>query len=804
MSYTAKTWRTLNDFKVNDLNSLERGVQEAHEGVDLLRKDFTTTKIAQDKAISQINSLLNQSGTALQAIKDIENILVSDKELSEVLKNYGTEFLSKEPQSLSNDELKNVYKNLKLNEYKLFTSVTINGEEVIGNSLDIKSPELDTILNRSSNNAVTNAAITQALENFSSPDINRYLNIHNESTTAHANLRDQINSKASIDYVNDVIKNIPVPDVSKQISEHNSDTTSHQDIRDMLNNLDLSGYAKVDHNHDNVYSTIHSHPYAHESHNHDDKYSLKHEHPYAPDTHSHPEYSLDGHTHNYATQDDIDNAISNIKLPEIDFDGLATEDFVSEAIKDLASTAYVDGAISNHANDKNAHSDIRNSVTNIQTSVNTINGLLSSFAKSEDVVKKSGDTMTGTLTLGNITLNPTTNTIATKNLSLTNLSEVSSASKLVVLDTNNNAQYRTLTGLKSDLNITNDINTAVQGVKDWLLGTGNADTIDTIKDIADIMEEHKDVLDTLGNTYALKDHSHNYLPLTGGTVNGTVSASTIVSRGDVQAQYVQASAAGHETGTYDKIATLSSTGYIRYRTKAELKSDLGVPTDYAPSSHTHDYAPSSHTHDYSSTYAAKSHTHTEYAPASETPFIQVKTGSDTASLSSYWFPLWKQTKHLAQYSDVLYKINIGNRYNDSNTGRGVLAFGFRNNSSDGSSYNYEMRVESGNLDITKFKMYKRSDNMFEVWACPGAQWAFVIGNVSSITNRTGCHKTDPYGTFMNTSYSSVQTPSGTEIISSAGLQQSIYKGTSSTKESNTTKASLRLGLVGSTLYIWTS
>lgn len=69
------------------------------------------------------------------------------------------------------------------------------------------------------------------------------------------------------------------------------------------------------------------------------------------------------------------------------------------------------------------------------------------------------------------------------------------------------------------------------------------------------------------------------LPLSGGTLTGTVS----MSNGDFLARYVGISAVGHETGTYDKIAIISNTtnGYVRYRTKAELKADLGVPTDYA-------------------------------------------------------------------------------------------------------------------------------------------------------------------------------------------------------------------------------
>ena len=77
----------------------------------------------------------------------------------------------------------------------------------------------------------------------------------------------------------------------------------------------------------------------------------------------------------------------------------------------------------------------------------------------------------------------------------------------------------------------------------------------------------------------------NYLPLTGNsTINGNVlvrgyvQSTMFVTDGDVNAGYLQTKSAGHETGTYDKIATLSSTGYIRYRTPAEIKSDLGVPT----------------------------------------------------------------------------------------------------------------------------------------------------------------------------------------------------------------------------------
>ena len=922
MSYTAKTWRTLDDFKVNDLNSLERGVQEAHEGVDLLRKDFTTTKIAQDKAISQINSLLNQSGSALQAIKDIENILVSDKELSEVLKNYGTEFLSKEPQSLSNDELKNVYKNLKLNEYKLFTSVTINGKEVIGNSLDIKSPELDTILNRSSNNAVTNAAITQALENFSSPDINRYLNIHNESTTSHDDIRVAINSKASIEYVNDAIKNIPVPDVSKQISEHNSDATSHQDIRDMLNNLDLSGYAKEDHIHDDylpltagsskkltgvlataggpgkIWDTSSGVKFGDSSYISGDSTSLglqsadgvyfrvagvtrsvinstllrpsttetmglgssnykwKEIHgttiyqngkQVADKDHTH-DYAASDHTHNYATQSDIDNAIANIKLPEIDFDGLATEDFVSEAIKDLTSTSYVDGSVSNHAKDGNAHSDIRTSVTNIQASVNTINGLLNSFAKSDDIVKKSGDTMTGTLTLGNITLNPSTNTISTNKLTLTNLSESSSASKLVVLDSSNNAQYRSLTGLKSDLNITNDINTAVQGVKDWLLGTGNANTIDTIKDIADIMEEHKDVLDTLGNTYALKGHNHEgvyapvhdhpyassthnhdsvYAKLSGGNtfegiqrIKGSAASKPLWVRGIV----------GCETASPTTLSDL----YLNYETDfpvhfgksgtGTLNSD-GTITE-AGTLLSNKYAAKSHSH---TDYAASSHTHaiTELKNSAGNTFTSTKTLSSkshsgwtnnttddrilpTMSFMAYWNGAYSSSgsSNLAYcnqgaFGSIVTKstsdyATSGHTHDYSST-YAAKSHTHTEYAASGHTHNYAGSSSAGGAANTANSLTGFA-NMTTSQGWGNQTGTFIWGVNDSTGGSLAFRRDNPNGGQMSMVIDgAVYVDEGNKRLTS------VLTGTSSTKDSNTgSTAVLRIGYASGNLYIWNS
>lgn len=142
--------------------------------------------------------------------------------------------------------------------------------------------------------------------------------------------------------------------------------------------------------------------------------------------------------------------------------------------------------------------------------------------------------------------------------------------------------------------------------------------------------------------------------------------------------------------------------------------------------------------------------------------ISFSVGSDQSGLSSYWFPLWKQTKIVPQHTDVLYRLEIGNRYSDSSLGRGVLYFGFRGNSTDQSDVSVEIGVESGNVNAEKFKLIKKSDNMFELLVNVSGQWQYAIGQVVSIHSRTKILYEDPYGNFSNTSYATEYSISGTE------------------------------------------
>ena len=79
-------------------------------------------------------------------------------------------------------------------------------------------------------------------------------------------------------------------------------------------------------------------------------------------------------------------------------------------------------------------------------------------------------------------------------------------------------------------------------------------------------------------TLATTDDIPSAITSVNGLSGGTISSTTTVN-GDLIASYVKIASIGHETtSNYNKHLTLSSTNYVRYRTTAELKSDLGVPT----------------------------------------------------------------------------------------------------------------------------------------------------------------------------------------------------------------------------------
>ena len=66
---------------------------------------------------------------------------------------------------------------------------------------------------------------------------------------------------------------------------------------------------------------------------------------------------------------------------------------------------------------------------------------------------------------------------------------------------------------------------------------------------------------------------NDYLPLTGGTLTGNLTGQYITGT------WLKATAANHQTSAASKIAVFDGSGWLYYRTSAELLSDIGAATE---------------------------------------------------------------------------------------------------------------------------------------------------------------------------------------------------------------------------------
>ena len=77
-----------------------------------------------------------------------------------------------------------------------------------------------------------------------------------------------------------------------------------------------------------------------------------------------------------------------------------------------------------------------------------------------------------------------------------------------------------------------------------------------------------------GTDYAAANHTHDYLPLSGGTLTGNLTGKYITGT------WLQTTATGDKVGNF---ATIDGQGWIYYRTPTEVLSDIGA----AAASHNH-------------------------------------------------------------------------------------------------------------------------------------------------------------------------------------------------------------------------
>lgn len=85
-----------------------------------------------------------------------------------------------------------------------------------------------------------------------------------------------------------------------------------------------------------------------------------------------------------------------------------------------------------------------------------------------------------------------------------------------------------------------------------------------------------------GTDYAAASHTHDYLPLSGGTLTGdlTVGSASVKKNGYIEGTWLKTTSATSKAGNF---ATIDGDGWVYYRTPAETLADIGA----ASASHTH-------------------------------------------------------------------------------------------------------------------------------------------------------------------------------------------------------------------------
>ena len=106
-----------------------------------------------------------------------------------------------------------------------------------------------------------------------------------------------------------------------------------------------------------------------------------------------------------------------------------------------------------------------------------------------------------------------------------------------------------------------------QGIQRWYFtGINSSNSI-----IGQVLEFNEFAESWSLNNVSMPDVS-KYLPLTGGTLTGNLTGKYITGT------WLQSTTDNHSNSTATKIAIQDAQGWIYYRTPAEIKSDIGVPT----------------------------------------------------------------------------------------------------------------------------------------------------------------------------------------------------------------------------------
>lgn len=164
MGFNMKSWSNPVTLDSNNLNRIEQGIKNAHDTLEITNEEVSNLQNKQAQIVKDLNTLTKDAPNILDTLNRVGQLLTNN-DISAVLSS-ADNFLMKTSQSLTTEELNQVYKNLKLNSFLKLTSIKVNGKDIVsGSEVNISLPSIDDSLNINSTNAISNKAVAEALKN---------------------------------------------------------------------------------------------------------------------------------------------------------------------------------------------------------------------------------------------------------------------------------------------------------------------------------------------------------------------------------------------------------------------------------------------------------------------------------------------------------------------------------------------------------------------------------------------------------------------------------------------------------------
>ena len=284
MGFISKTWDNPVNTTASDLNRIEKGIKDSHDTLSIYGDEIYNLQLKQLATENSIKDLISNSPTILNTLKELQGLLNNNSEVLETLKDTSN--------FVTHTELNN-----SLRGFSTLKDIKQDGKSILkDNEANIIMPVVDTKLNNISNNAISNKAVTIALENLTA-NIKIPTHLKDLKTDYHHSLitEDERNLWNTIKNVSFEETDPTVPNWAKQPSKPTYEWNEILNTPHIYKNLyefpDINQYSTINHNHNNIYSLL--------GHEHDNRYAgIIHKHLYYSDAgHSHTEYALVDHTH---------------------------------------------------------------------------------------------------------------------------------------------------------------------------------------------------------------------------------------------------------------------------------------------------------------------------------------------------------------------------------------------------------------------------------------------------------------------------------------------------------------------------